>query len=98
MRFVSAALLAVLLPTVALAQTVPYKLVIIWGGGDLVVTDYPSLARCERGKQAVTKDSEGDVALPAFNSSVVGSIDVGRQSKGLLRQADALALRPYPTA
>ena len=80
MRFVSAALLAVLLPTVALAQTVPYKLVIIWGGGDLVVTDYPSLARCERGKQAVYAEIERKIA--AFNAMYPNSKPTSPQTAG----------------
>ena len=56
MKWIAAVLL--LLPTAALAQALPYKLVIIWGGGAIAVTDYPSLTRCERGRQAVFAEIE----------------------------------------
>lgn len=31
----------------------PYKLVITWYQGGIVVTDYPNRARCEKGREAV---------------------------------------------
>lgn len=56
MKWIAALLL--LLPSAALAQAAPYKLVIIWGGGAIAATDYPSLTRCERGRQAVYAEIE----------------------------------------
>lgn len=35
--------------------TGPYKLVITWYQGGIVVTDYPNRARCEAGREAVLK-------------------------------------------
>lgn len=50
-----AALLAII-PTTALAQAVPYKLVVSWGQGGVTITDYPNAARCEIGRRAVEQE------------------------------------------
>ena len=54
MRATSLALAVILaaLPSSALAQAAPYKLVIMLHNG-ITITDYPSLVRCERGRNAV---------------------------------------------
>lgn len=35
--------------------TGPYKLVITWYQGGIVVTDYPNRARCEKGREAIVE-------------------------------------------
>lgn len=59
MRAASIGLAAILaaFPASALAQTAPYKLVIMLSSGT-TITDYPSLARCERGRNAVLAELE----------------------------------------
>lgn len=46
--------LALLVASPAVAQSAPYKLLLIWNGqGGAVVTDYPSKARCEAAVAAI---------------------------------------------
>lgn len=55
-RLALVAALAVL-PSAALAQTGPYKLIITWPQSDITVIDYPSQSRCERGRKAVEAEA-----------------------------------------
>ena len=51
----------------------PYKLVITWYQAGIVVTDYPSRARCERGREAVVKrfaDRASRTGFPAESGDV----------------------------
>lgn len=44
------ALAFLLLPSVAMAQAIPHKLVVMDRSGGLAITDYPSRQRCERAR------------------------------------------------
>lgn len=44
-------------PNSALGQSAPYKLVVMLGSS-LAITDYPTLARCERGRSAILAELE----------------------------------------
>ncbi len=70
------------LTTPALAQepaSGPYKLVITWFQNDIVVIDYPSLARCERAQAAVIRSildrnrraaEAGAVRMPSVSAEI----------------------------
>jgi hypothetical protein len=78
MKWLAALVLA--LPSVAFAQAAPYKLVIVWGSGNIAVTDYPSLARCERGQQAVLAEIERK--MQAFHQMYPSAVPVGPPTAG----------------
>ncbi len=74
-------LLFVTVPTAAVAQAAPYKLIITWYQSDLTVIDYPSLARCEQAKLAIEAEiqkrkRENDALAPP------GSIVIGKSPNG----------------
>jgi hypothetical protein len=74
------ATLLLLVPSAALAQSAPYKLVIIWGGGAIAVTDYPSAPRCEHGRQAVYAEIERKMV--DFRKMYPGAQPVGPPTAG----------------
>lgn len=53
MRGLAGFILLALASQPAWAQSAPFKLVIIWSGGNIAVTDYPSRARCDAGAAAI---------------------------------------------
>jgi hypothetical protein len=69
------------LPTAALAQSEPYKLIITWYQSSNLEIDYPSLARCERAKMAVEREvdrrrREQESSMPP------GSVTIGKSPNG----------------
>lgn len=74
------AILSVFISSAAVAQSAPYKLVIIWGGGAIAVTDYPSAARCERGRQEVYAEIERK--MQDFRKMYPGAQPVGPTTAG----------------
>lgn len=70
----AAALLA--LPQGAMAQALPYKLVISWYQSNLTVIDYPSKARCEAAAQVI---NDGVALRSAIAESKLppGTIKIG---------------------
>ena len=78
MKVAAYALVAMLagVPSVALAQAAPYKLVISWYQSNLTVIDYPTRDRCLAAARAVNaeverKQAESDAKAPA------GSVRIG---------------------
>lgn len=75
------ALLAVAIPSAALAQAGPSKLVITWFQSNLTVVDYPTAARCEVARRVVEEEiarraRESDAAMPP------GAIKIGKSPNG----------------
>ena len=50
-----AASLALLIATPAIAQSSPYKLIILRGNEGITTADYPSAARCEAARTAIQR-------------------------------------------
>ena len=83
MRAVSCALAAMLaaLPSAALAQGSPYKLIVSWYQSNLTVIDYPNKERCETAAKAVNTEVARRVALSDAQAPP-GSIRLGGSPNG----------------
>lgn len=73
--------IAAAVPTAALAQPTPYKLIISWYQSNLTVVDYPSKVRCEAAANALNDEvarrlAESDSAAPA------GTVRIGTGPNG----------------
>ena len=70
-----AASLALLIATPAIAQSAPYKLIILRGNEGITTADYPSAARCEAARTAiqrlVERENEGKEAQYLPNGGVI---------------------------
>lgn len=70
-----AAILALAIPSAANAQAQPYKLAVASSDGGVAVTEYPSLARCERAKEAIAAEARRRIAA-SVSDLPPGSIQV----------------------
>lgn len=53
---------ALLLATPAIAQTSPYKLLILWGTSGVAIVDYPTIGRCEAALRVLERRKAEEVA------------------------------------
>lgn len=71
--------LALCLPAMAAAQSAgPAKLVIVWIKGDVVVTDYPTMARCQQGRAAIEAKLAQLNEQSEANARAMGDVIIGR--------------------
>lgn len=72
------ALLALAIPTVAVAQSsTPYKLVVAWSQGGIATVDYPSSSRCELARKAVEAERVRRIEDSQKQAAASGGVIVG---------------------